>query len=575
MPEKPSSQTIFQAALVGLIGMCGLLLAASAPCPAADAKNSAAKNSAVLKELRKTRKIAAEKQRRIVFNNDGNEPVYYCKEATAEELLKCRTTGLLGSHVDSIFYCTWSSGFGYFTHATKLGYVFDTTDVAGDPKGKGFSTNKTAEFIKRGSDPLEIMVDFSKKNGLEVFWSFRMNDTHDSWNGWYSDTLFPPIKREHPEWLVSNKKKRSKHGGWSAMDFARPQVRDLAVGYIKEVCENYDVDGIEMDFFRHLVYFKAVAQDKDTPQAERDMMTDMVRRVRDMTEQIGLKRGRPILVSVRVPDSVEAAAVMGFDIERWMKEGLVDILAVSGYFRLNDWETTVALGKKYDVPVFAGLSESRVRDDPGRVRNSIEAYRGRAMNAWDAGVDSVYLFNLFNPKLPQWRELGEPDKLALLDKVYVANIRGTTAARRWIPRADRFINRKTTICPENPMKLPPGKPAVGWIRVGEDIAGNQSDGRKAQVTLRLRMPGTTDPEDYTVKLGDKVLTGGKKTGPRTAAGKPLKAAKGKKQPAREWLEFQVEPQHVRRGFNRIEITLNKNAKGKPQVWKDIQLSVRY
>ncbi len=570
MTQKPSSRTTLLATLAALIGLAGLLFTASASCPAADAKDSAA-----LKELRKARKIAAEKQRRIVFNNDGNEPVYYCNKATPEELLKNRTTGLLGSQVDSIFYCTWSSGFGYFTHATKVGYVFDTTDVAGDPKGKGFSNNKTAEFIKQGTDPLKIMVDFSKKNDIEVFWSFRMNDTHDSWNGWYSDTLFPPIKREHPDWLVSTKKKRSKHGGWSAMDFARPEVRDLAVSYIKEVCENYDVDGIEMDFFRHLVYFKAIAEDKDTGPAEREMMSDMVRRVRNMTEQIGLKRGRPILVSVRVPDSVEASKVMGFDVERWMQEGLIDILAVSGYFRLNDWETTVALGEKYDVPIFAGLSESRVRDDPGRVRNSIEAYRGRAMNAWDAGVDSVYIFNLFNPKAPQWRELGEPEKLALLDKVYVANTRGTTGARRWIPRADRFLKRKTIICPENPIKLASGKPAEGWIRVGEDIAKNQSDGRKARVTLRLRLQNATEPGDYVIKLGEKVLTGGKKTAAKTAAGKELKTDKGKKSPAREWLEFQVEPQDVTRGFNRVEITLDKDVKGKPQVWKDIQLVVKY
>ncbi|MBN2292275.1 MAG: family 10 glycosylhydrolase [Pirellulales bacterium] len=560
MPAKSHKQTILRTILLGLIG---LLLAASTPSPADDAKNSTA-----LKELRKARKVLAEKQRRIVFNNDGNEPVYYCKEATAEELLKCRTTGLLGSQVDSIFYCTWSSGFGYFTHATKVGFVFDTTDVAGDPKGVGFSNNKTAEFIKRGTDPLKIMIDFSKKNDIEVFWSFRMNDTHDSWNGWYSDTLFPPIKREHPEWLVSSKKKRSKHGGWSAMDFAHPEVRDLAVSFIKEVCENYDVDGIEMDFFRHLVYFKAIAQDKDTGQADRDMMTNMVRRVREVTEKIGLKRGRPILVSVRVPDSVEAAAVMGLDIERWMQEGLIDILAVCGYFRLNDWETTVELGKKFDMPIFAGLSESRLLDDPGGVRNSIEAYRGRAINAWDAGVDSVYLFNLFNPKAPQWRELGEPKKLALLDKVYVANSRGTTAARRWIPRANRFIKRKTTICPENPLNLIPGKPAIGWIRVGEDIAKNQARGRKARVTLRLRLLGTTEPADYVVKLGDKVLTGGQKTGPKTAAGKDLKADK-------KWLEFQVDPKNVCRGFNRVEITLDKKVKDKPQVWKDIQLAVRY
>jgi hypothetical protein len=37
---------------------------------------------------------AVNRQRRIIFNNDGNEPVYYCKEATAAELLRSRTSAL-------------------------------------------------------------------------------------------------------------------------------------------------------------------------------------------------------------------------------------------------------------------------------------------------------------------------------------------------------------------------------------------------------------------------------------------------------------------------------------------------
>src|SRR4051794_20983275 len=60
------------------------------------------------------RKEALNRPRRIIFNNDGNEPVYFCNAATAEELLRSRTAPLAGSQVDSIFYCTWSSGFGLF-----------------------------------------------------------------------------------------------------------------------------------------------------------------------------------------------------------------------------------------------------------------------------------------------------------------------------------------------------------------------------------------------------------------------------------------------------------------------------
>ena len=514
-------------------------------------------------DMKELRRQAAFRPRQIIFNNDGDDVFAKNKDASIETFLAARTTPLVGSQVDTVAYSTTRS-FAYFSHNTEVCEVHTRKEGL-------LANNITAALIARGTDPLEVMVKFCRENDMEIFWSMRMNDTHDT-----ADPLLRPRwKTDHPEYLMGTKDHPPRKGGWTRVNYGRKEVREMAFAVIKDVCQRYDVDGIELDFFRHPLFFKSQILGRDATEEDCQLMTDLMRRVREATEEIGLKRGRPILVSVRVPDSVEGASVMGMDIGRWMDEGLIDILAVSGYFRLNDWETTVALGKKHNVPVFAGLSESRMRDDPGGVRRSIETYRARAMNAWDAGVDSVYLFNLFSPRAPHWRELGEPEKLALLDKVYVGNVRGTRQPRSWIPQANRFINRKTTLCPESPTKLTPGKPAVGWIRVGEDIAKNERGGQKADVTLRLRLLGATDPGDYGVKLNDAVLTDAKKTAPKSSAGKLIETAKDKEPVPNEWLEFQVSPQTVKRGFNRIEVTLGKDVKGKPQSWKDIQLPVRY
>ena len=74
-------------------------------------------------ELVAARKQAAARRRRIVLNNDGNEPVYLIKEPTAEEILAYRTSPFIGSQVDTVLYCTWSSGFGVFTHFTEAGQM--------------------------------------------------------------------------------------------------------------------------------------------------------------------------------------------------------------------------------------------------------------------------------------------------------------------------------------------------------------------------------------------------------------------------------------------------------------------
>jgi len=499
-----------------------------------------------LDQLKQQRKKAAHRQRRIIFNNDGNEPVYYLKEATPKALLDCRTTALVGTHVDTIFYCTWSSGFSYFTHDTKVGLPFVC-------KENKLANNKTREFLDQGTDPLKIMVDFCRKNNIEIFWSMRMNDTHDASGAWYGPLLFPPLKKEHPEWLLGSKDKRPAKGRWTAVDYGRPEIRDLAFKFIEEVCQNYDVDGIEMDFFRHLNYFKRPSMGKEASDEERRMMTDLLRRVRKMTEEIGLERGRPILVAVRVPDSVGYCAAMGFDLVGWMEDDLIDIFVPSGYFRLNPWEVSVELGHKHGVAVYPCLSESRLRGEAGKVRQSLAGYRARATNAWASGADGVYTFNSFNPHSPLWSELGDPKVLQTLDKVYTTGARGVRVADSWMMNGSRFLNRRP-VSPERPLKLAPGKTAGVELRVGLQVDATRAGGPAPEVKLRLQIKNLDAPNQLAVKLN----------------GKPLGGAT----PSDSWFEYSVPASLVKKGINRFELTLQPESKAKP-ILQDLLLWVRY
>ena len=512
-----------------------------------------------LDELKRERKKAAHRTRRIIFDNDGNEPVYHLKEATPEALLACRTTPLVGSQVDSIFYCTWSSPFGTFTHNTKVGEVFATTKEIDHPGNtrRAFSKNKTADFIRQGTDVLRIMVEFCKKNQIEIFWSMRMNDTHDaaSSSTWYGGGAFlNKFKKDHPEYLLGSKDKRPKKGAWTAVDYGRKEIRDLAFRFHEEVCENYDIDGVELDFFRHLNYFKRPAMGQDASQEDRDKMTSLLRRIRRMTERVGLKRGRPILVAVRVPDSVGYCEAIGFDIVRWMKEDLIDILVPSGYFRLNHWEVSVQLGHKYGVAVYPCLSESRVKDrEARRVRASLASYRARAANVWDSGADGLYMFNFFNPRSPLWRELGDPKALEAMDKVYTTGARDVNYANHRLADGARFLNRQV-VSPQRPVPLKAGEPAAIELRVGQHVRKSTAQGLVPEVTLRLRVKQLPDAAELSVKLNGKRLSGGEKSG--------------------VWIDYPVEPASVKKGSNRFEITLKAGSAAKP-VLQDLLLWVRY
>ncbi len=503
-----------------------------------------AKGKAMMQE----RKKAAHRKRRIIFNNDGDDVVYECEEATAENLLAQRTTDLLGSQVDSIFYCTWSSGFGLFTHMTDVGERFTA-------KTGHFTTNLTKDFHDKGLDPLKIMVDFAKEHGLEIFWSMRMNDYHDG-STLYPE-MFPRFKKEHPEYLFGTlenppsgiKDSRS----WAGVDYGRMEVRERAFRIIQEVAENYDVDGIELDFFRHLAFFKKHAWGTPCGQEERNMMTGLIGRVRRMTEDVALRRGRPLLIAVRVPDSVGYCEAIGLDITRWLEEDLVDILVAGGYFRLSPWESTVALGHKYDVPVYPSLDDSRMRNDDTKLRYSPECYRARAMEAWAAGVDGIYMYNAFNPRSPLWRELGDPRKLAALDKLYCVNVRSLWGVGAYLVGGERFINRPV-LCPERPVTLKPGQPHVVVLPVGDDLQSQAVNGNVPEAKLRLRVENIQAPDDLSVRINGVVLTDGQLTD--------------------DWLEYAVPRVQVTKGTNRFEIALRPGTEGTAVV-HDLQLAIHY
>ncbi|MCK5802127.1 MAG: family 10 glycosylhydrolase [Lentisphaeria bacterium] len=486
--------------------------------------------------LREARRALAFRKRGIILNNDGCDVLYFPRaaECTPEAFLDLRTTALADTQVSAISYCTISSGFSNFTHDTKVGAVLEV-----QPASFGVLPNRrnvTRELIEQGADCLKLVVDYAHENDMEAFWSMRMNDTHDSGSKPEKlHFLYPKLKQDHPDWLVGTPFERTKHGRWSSVNYALPEIRELAFGFIEEVCENYDVDGIEMDFFRHMCYFPSVANGGKASDEERAMMTGLVRRVRAMTERVGLERGRPILVAVRVADSVEFNRDMGFDLERWLQDGLVDLLVTTGYFRLNPWHHTVKLARKYGVASFPGMSESRIRGETRFRRNSREGYRGRAANAWFAGADGLYYFNSFNPKNSLWRELGSADTLVGANKLYFVNIRDGNP-ESWLAGGLAYRTIKM-LSPKHGLVLEEGTTKETEIMIGEDFAAARRAGFEPKLTACMRVPAA-----WASQLGLRV---------NGHVAPPAATVKNHA----DWHDVTLDPAWLVRGANKLEFTL--------------------
>ena len=308
-------------------------------------------------------------QRRIIVNDDGEvDPISEGRPLAA--YLAQRFQDAVGSQVDAYFICVGSTDRGPATG--KKARLQDT-------QNRWYPAMKAPPEIDRMT---RAYLEAAKEAGMEIFASMRMNDIHDAW----APRLTYPLKMARPDLLLGA---RTDHAPdavmrafWSGFDYAREEVRQHFLDFIRTYCRQYDYDGLELDYFRHPLFFKLGEERQHL-----DTMTGFVRRVRGILREIGRERGRPYLLAVRVPDTPAMALRTGLDVEQWMKEGLLDLLIVGGGYMpyAGRLQTFVDLAHRYGIPAYPCINHFR---EP-------LAMRSLASNFWSMGADGVYLFNYF------------------------------------------------------------------------------------------------------------------------------------------------------------------------------------
>ena len=539
------------------------------------------------------RRAARWRKRRIIYNNDGND----VREAWTgvehrhdveeklltrsgaeliDDFLNARSRPLVGTQVDSIGYCTCMAGVT-FSHHTKLGGFY----------GKGAPQELVEKY---GRDNLQIQTDFCHENDIEVFWSLRMNDAADSFPKGSRRWTFAldHFKREHPEYVMGEPEEwvegLAHNKYWSYLDFSYQQVREHVFSLIQEVVHNYDVDGIEMDFFKRFPYFRETLDWLPVEQEHLDMMTDLVRRLRKMADEAGQQRGCPVLLAARAPFNLPDARFIGLDLEKWLQEDLVDILIPGGRYEsemTESFKEIVDLGHKYDVPVYpcidwsfwghwafldlgarehrkfeswlstlyGGQPARRGKPSYAMTFNSWEgttaAWRGAATNLFNAGADGIHTFNAFFAQHDLWKEIGDPATMTGKDKIF---------------GVDRF-GGDSSFNDVRELELKQGGPVGVHFQVGEDVGS----GNAAELRFRLHLWEFTSNDDIDVKLNNEPLDDLMPAGPAQTHS------------AGQWLECQLRPSQVNRGENRVELVARKRDESmqKPLVLDAVQLHVHY
>ncbi|MCE5215425.1 family 10 glycosylhydrolase [bacterium] len=461
-----------------------------------------------------------------------------------------------GSQVDSIF---WDVGFGSW--APYPSQVLERFEHPG-----------LRLWWDQGIDWIAGLVTQTHQRGLEAFWNHRVSEVDLS----PTESLDPgctlmldrrnPLKEAHPDWVL-------KTWWWQGMwNYAVPQVREFQVAILREVAETYDLEGFQLDFARHVPCLPVGRQWE-----LRDQVTEFLRMVRSMLEEVAASRGRPYLLAARIPQTLAGCHADGFDIAQWVHEDLVDILT------LGSRSMTVDLADFAEVVAGHNLKLQPCFDDhhatDGYRFPPVEFLRGVFANWWAQGADSVATFNwtnapaqeceeliakgwqraMFNEPGPAshgqaYCEVGSPDTIARKDKVFAVERRGG------YPWAEGFFNRNDEALLPLPLRND-GTAAQVPLYLGDPLRSDAD--QVAGLKLRLVLFGAREGDRIAASLNGmelpvEVCDHGWKD-PQIFSPAPQPASGGRGQYAVDprqqllRLDFLLPASLCRRGWNRVDV----------------------
>ena len=214
-------------------------------------------------------------------------------------------------------------------HALATGVTPEKMDAYLDQQVRFF--NMYLDLVDAGVDWLAETSKACRARGVSPWVSCRMNDMHGAANptgSHFNCALFKQAK-----FRLSGRPldpQDTPHVSWTGLNYEHPEVREFMLANIREWMEDYDFDGLELDWLRQPLCCEPVAGQKQI-----DLMTDWMREVRSLTEARARRIGRPVPLGLRVPTDLGWMKSIGVDVKAQVSAGLVDFVGFS-----NEWQTT-------------------------------------------------------------------------------------------------------------------------------------------------------------------------------------------------------------------------------------------
>jgi hypothetical protein len=507
---------------------------------------------------------------RIIYNWDGAPHGYSEWPQSMTDFLEKTYAPLEDTQVDALFWCVGE-------HAAR--WESQVLETLGDVHGRRYENAYTFVFteniramMERGEDPQAALIKRGHELGLHVYASIRMNDNHFD-GAQVKDlatlhhTELTRMRILHPEWLLGDRTSE-----WFALswNFEIPEVREHRFAHIREICERYDWDGVELDWQRHAFHLP-----KETAYRMRYVMTDLQRAVRRMTDELATRRGRPFYLAARVAGTLDMCRNIGYDIPVWIREGLVDMLIPAGGAATDpslDVPAFVDLCKDTGVAVYPGfdgaLPDPFVGPEDAATKDRMRT-RAIAGRYHEEGTAGIYVFNWHANRMSR-RELltqvGAAETLRKTDKIYAATHRFLWKEGAW---RGAYDNDRTLGEVPTPLKrtLTGDGPTV-TMNIADDV---EQDG-PTRVELRVRLDQWVRGDVVRVLWDGVVLE--RPDIRYCAMADPERLSDVS---SAVWLCWTMDPMSTRPGAHTAQVVLESRhpAMGCDLILTDVELVIRY
>ena len=492
-----------------------------------------------------------ERQRLIATYDAGETP---CSPEQAERQIRSLVQCFEGSHVGILQRC--------------LGVIraFQKSDVL-----EMWETQHA--WVEAGMDPMAVFVDECHCCGIQAWGSRRMNDGHHTYRVLEFERYQTKFYRENPQLRLKSKRDAQVSPTY---DWSNPEIAAQNLEFLREVAENYDIDGLDLDYTRIGPYFNVGEEAQG-----REIMNQHVREVRRMLDEVGKKKGKYLGLSAQLysrdsiwkekgleltpeagrtelhesqEDDIECHFGEGLDIRTWIQEGLLDVLiahcrTISFYeMDISAWHRAVE-GTNCRLVAGAGKPGffkfrrgGLINGYPAHLTQHLE-HRGIAHRLYEQGADGIffydYVIRFFNLQWEVYRELGDPERLRYANKVFVYQLS--------LPLALGYHSK--------------GGKAEMEIDVPDDLAATLAGGQPVCARLLLNITELMTPDDIELHINGQEVA----VEPEQSITTPLTITDHPEDKPGCHLEAAVPPELLKKGCNRLTFTLKPASEKPPGV----------